>query len=828
MVKDYMRYIHTILTLICVLSLASCDVIIPRDALHRHDDNALEITSMQFSEDYRRIFVRMNVTKDIPNLNIADTAQVDIRIKDTYCHMMPVFQLSQPTLSSVAYIAPDDIHATGLTVLALIDLSQPAPVMKKQMEYVRKLYSLFSRDNLYLAFMLPDGKVSQTFLATDYIVSHYIAVDSPLLGPKQNNTDVFFLAEPDTLTGMARKQHALLYRSVSSMLYMTSGHSGTNFDSSRLTSLVIFSDGQVYDEADNLPLDPEHFTIQERLINQSNNLPSNVAVFYVNLATGKVASAMKDGNMMRMLCMRSNGKYMTGFDWIALSGAMMDRFNIQEDEYLMELSNNEGKIYFGNLRNLQVRIYKKGTDELLAECNSEYRLGTVNSPLIVGNRSYVMVYMSGLLITLLIIVAVFIILQFILPYVRYCIFRSRYVVKYAGQNMSVQGKLVADTCYFCKAPFQVGDTIVAKCQHTMHEECWNENDQHCPEHGKHCPEGAHFYDPLNIFNPRNGSYLTRWVIFGIFASAISWFIMVSSYHPYIFKVISHICESLKASKPDIMVLSPEAGEASGIMSIVPRMYLLPIFGLYLTPILTIVFSMLSCYHRRLRYRVLDIASRAAVVLVLSLLIFLMEFIAVLICDTFDGSFIFDWLPWSAVTYLILFASTVHTRIHDLHSRTMLCVSFAMGAVNAVMWGILGTFDTKDQIINFIFLFILYAVVLAVTIARKLPVSEKYFLHVKGEVKEMDIALYKWLRQTPDACVTIGRSVDCQLQISWDTSSDIAPIHAVIRQKAGLPYLSSAGGTVVVGTKPLSETKAIRLRHGMSFRIGTTVFTFVEM
>lgn len=807
--------------------LTSCDMIMSRNVLHQHTNNGLEITYSKFSGDYRDITIRLSATKDFGDINVADTSKVDVKIWDTYCHVIPMVKVAQPKLKQIQYIAPDEVKNTGLNLLVLVDLSQPSPVMKKQMEYVKKIYSLFSHDNLYLAFMLPDGKVTPLMVATDYIVNNYININSPLLGEKSRNFVDLSEDITDTLGAMPHKRHAWLYRSVSTMLYNISGHSGTVFDDSRLTSLIIFSDGQVYDEADNIPLDPQHFIIQERLINQSANLPQNVSVYYVNLADAKVNNSVKDSNMMRMLCMRSNGKYMQQFNWISLRDDILDGFNISTDDYLMKLSISEGKIFFGNMRNLQIRIYKKGTKELLAECNSEYMLGNVTKPVIVGNKSYIPIYFAGLLIALLVGVFIYVILQFILPYFRYRIFRKKYVVHYTGQNMSVQGRLVADTCYFCKAPFRVGDSIVAKCQHTMHEECWDENDQHCPEHGRHCPEGSHFYDQYNIFNPRNGSYLTKWIILSIAVAALSWLEMVSSYHKSVFEIISSICDFMKTSKPDIVVLENDIEDVTGIMSISPRMYLLPLFGLYFAPLLTIVFSSLATYHRKWQYRILDSLSRAVVVLVLSVLIFFTEFLTVLVCDVYDGSFFFDWLPWVAVTYLIFYASTVNTRIHDMNSRTALFVSFAMGIVNSFLWNILGTCETKKQITLFILFFIVYGIVLAVTIARKLPSNEKYFLHVSGEIKEMDIALYKWLRQTPSAFVTIGRSVDCQLQVSWDASSDIAPVHAVIRQRNGVPYLAPLNGDVLIGTNLLEYGEEVRLHHGMTFQIGTTVFTFVE-
>lgn len=817
-----MRHLYnTILLCLTMMLMASCDGM-PTDniLLHSHSDQSFVMTSMRFSEDYSKMTIRTDALKDY-GVNMADSSKVDIEINDTYCDLVPMIRIAQPKVESIKLIGPELARRSGLSVLVLVDMSQPTAILKKQMEYVKSIQR-FCRDNLYIAFMMPDGKVTPIAQATDYIINNYINFDSPLL--RGTGKHLKEISDSETIP---EKEHILLYRSVSKMLYNISGHARTVFDNVPKKALIVFSDGQVYDEATDMPLDPEHFTIQEHLINQSRNMPTNTSVYYVNLANSHVNASVKDANMMRMLCTQSGGMYLTSFNWPNLRNKILNRFNIPSDDYEIVLRNPEGKMYFGCRRSLSIQVYKNGTKDLIAECNKEYHVGSIHQPVIIGEKSYLPIYITGIFIAFIIIGLTYIILQVIVPYIQYRIFRNKYVVKYTGENMSVEGHLVANTCYFCKAPFEVGDTIVAKCQHTMHEECWNENDHHCPEHGKHCPEGSHYYDPLNILNPRNGSYVIKWLIPSIVVSCIAWLIMVHSDREFLLATIDKICELMKGTgnNDTLSGVTPELGYA--IMSISPRMYLLPLFGLYLASLFTLLFAWLAGYHRQWRYRILDMAVRALIVQVLSMLIFFTEFLIVLVNDIYDGSILFDWIPWAFVTYLILYVSTKDTRIHDLHNRTMCIVSLAMGITNAVLWNMLGTYETKNQITLFILLFILYGAVLAVTIARQLPASEMYFLHVKGEIKEMDIALYKWLRQTPEAFVTIGRSVDCQLQISWDSDSDIAPVHAIIRHHIGIPYISSVDGDVYIDNKPIAEGEKVRLHHGMTFCIGTTAFTFIE-
>ena len=95
------------------------------------------------------------------------------------------------------------------------------------------------------------------------------------------------------------------------------------------------------------------------------------------------------------------------------------------------------------------------------------------------------------------------------------------------------------------------------------------------------------------------------------------------------------------------------------------------------------------------------------------------------------------------------------------------------------------------------------------------------------MKGMDIALYKWFRNNTDGVVTLGKSVDCSLQLSWDIQSNIAPVQAEIRMEKGLPYLVALEPGVMQNGRPVPVDKRIRLYHGRSFTIGQTTFTYWE-
>ena len=92
---------------------------------------------------------------------------------------------------------------------------------------------------------------------------------------------------------------------------------------------------------------------------------------------------------------------------------------------------------------------------------------------------------------------------------------------------------------------------------------------------------------------------------------------------------------------------------------------------------------------------------------------------------------------------------------------------------------------------------------------------------------MDIALYKWFRSSPDRVVTIGKSVDCSIQLSWDLNGQVAPVHAEIRRYIGSLRLVALEEGITIGGKPLPVGKEEWLYHDRSFTIGNTTFKYIE-
>ena len=145
----------------------------------------------------------------------------------------------------------------------------------------------------------------------------------------------------------------------------------------------------------------------------------------------------------------------------------------------------------------------------------------------------------------------------------------------------------------------------------------------------------------------------------------------------------------------------------------------------------------------------------------------------------------------------------------------------------IVWNIFYQLSELDYRVILLFSFLFYYVSMAISVATAAPRLERYFLKVEGAVKTMDIALYKWFKNNNERVVTIGHSVDCSLQLSWDVQSNIAPIQAEIRMIRKIPYLIAREPGVILRGKPLKPNRKIRLYHGRQFSIGKTTFTYIE-
>lgn len=768
---------------------------------------SLVLTMPEFADQYKIMTLEGRLGSDVSSLPLYDSSQVRIQVKESLHHRINRAYPYSPKLVKVEHVASGQIKQLGIVMLALVDLTLSQPQIDLERQAVMEIKNLFSENNLYVAF-IRGTDVSETIPATDYVIQNYFT--------RCDSTTKY------------------LYRSMLlKMDEMSSGSSWTRGGS--YVAMIVMSDGATYQ--DNVPMDPQHFEMEHALTTSSLKRP----LYYVNFGSGEddydfedfdnlgelgFSSLMSesdnhdDTTILQALCRATRGLYQTRFEWRAVRENIERAFNVNFVDYRFTLENPDHKVYRGqNGCDLQIAFYNVNTDSLLVEGNCHYSLGSAYSPVIVNPLPVRTILMRGILHTLMLMLMVYVILQILVPYIQYRLFLRRHVTSYSDTKISDDGTLISESCYLCKAPFEVGEKVVTKCQHTMHLDCWEENRYQCPEYGRHCQNGRHYYNRYQLFDPENATFYLRWVLVGILAGLTAWIVYTGQLHP----MFSSLTERIILFANNLDYDSPEASTVIEEYGSLINHF--PPFGLCIGFFLALMLSCLSVPRCDWLSRLVEILIRALLGGLGGLLFFSLGGLLSVMVGITDYGFLIDWIPWALTGYWIALCVTWRTRI-VLH-HYLIIGAILVGVISTYLWAWLYVGTYADYRLALLVSFIVYTVALAVSIAKSAPRSERYFLTVGGIAKQMDVALYKWFKAAPNEHVTIGHSVDCHLQLSWDIQSIIAPVQAEIVLTHGVPRLFALEEGVFAGDKSLAVGKGYRLYHGRTFSIGKTTFTYIE-
>lgn len=775
---------HT-LRILCLLTalttLASCDSLVAKfvnsddidflSDLSPQKKESAQVSKVVFSPDYKTFTVTTRMTQDIGPYSLLDTSRVRIVVRESV-EGIEESRHSLPQLISARNTKAENIQKSGIKLLALIDASLPQATLNTIRDQVTELRAVFNSDNLYVSFM-QGNNVSDAVLATDYVLNNHFR--------------------------HCRADSVLLYRFILQKRDEMVAHQGPWADA-RKTILLTFSNERLYDEKTDSPYDRDHYKFEEILVHtDSATADPDFMACYASVRPLHETSDDHEAVVLHLFCKATHGIFMQPYNGTDFKNHFLNYFHISPDANEFTFENPDGKVYRGNHETLTVRFLDAHTDSVVTSFSTAINLGNIYNPIIVRGRSIAVIIIWGFFLGALIALAAWILFQFIIPFIRYRYFLRKYVVSYTGANMGIGSTLVQESCYLCKEPFHTGDEIVVKCEHTMHKSCWDENEYHCPEYSDRCKHGSHYYNRQNLSDPRNASFYLRWILLAIIAGWLAWLLFIIRRHT--------LTEFVANQVMDINDVSP-----------------LSSFGFLMGFFLTVAIAALSARLSSFRHHLIGILSRA---IAAAFGCFVMFFIFDLII-IYSGAYLIEvliaWVPWTLSGIIIAFCGTYGTRVR-LRKRLLL-PGIAFGILSMYAWWLF--FDTElDYRVLLLISFIIYAVGLAVSIACISPRSERYFLKTQGAIKEVDIALYKWFRNAPDRAVTLGKSVDCSLQLSWDVMGEVAPVHAEIRLHHKLPYLVALEEGVYSDGRPLKVGRKLWLLHGRSFTIGNTTFTYIE-
>jgi hypothetical protein len=763
------RYILTVLTTLC---LAGCDELFPSaedfgdldqimTEVAPRQRQTMRVDSVTFSPNYKTFDITTTIINDIGPYLLADTSRVRVEVSETI-NGIEHTKRSTPRLVNIRNTEAEAVTEYDIRVLVLVDLSLPQHTLNTIRDKVINLKSVFNGpQNLYVAFM--SGKtVTESMPTSPYVMDNYFK--------------------------HADENYVYLYRSILQKKYEMISDNEPWKDCKHAV-LITFSDGKLYADGSDEPLDPDHYLLQEELVKKNDQKTNHFLAFYADCSKAENRADDYSSNVLWVFCNNNGGSYMDQFQLTTLEAKVFEEFGVKSPSNIFRFVNPNFKVYRGSQYKLTVEFHDTKTDSVFSSFTTNIVKGSIFAPIIVNGNSLPVVLLQGIVLCLIIILLVWLVLQLLVPYIRYKMFYKKHVTTYTGNNMSWANHTVKESCYYCKAPFEVGDKIVVKCEHTMHKSCWDENGYHCPEYSDHCKHGSHYYNTRNLYDPHNASFYMNWVIMAILAALEAWF-----------------CFTL-------------------IASLNGRIALLPSFGLTVSFFMTLAISTLAIIKHNFSRIFIYTLTRSVIASIGSFILF---YVVEVIIESFglqEYQSYFSWIPWTLMGFLIAVCSTYGTRIPL--RKSLIGLSAIIGFLSMYVWSII-FFDSEiDFRVLLLFSFLVFAVGLSLCIARTAPRSDRYFLKVEGAVKTMDVALYKWFRNNPKRIVTIGKSVDCSLQLSWDMMGNVSPVHAEIHMdEGGLYLLALEKGVYVEGHELKLNTKEW-LYHGKMFNIGNTTFTYIE-
>ena len=795
-----MRIYKFLYLLISSLVLGGCERFERFSSKDDVEKDNLEIQKIEFSPDFKTFTVDMKV-KDNTAFNITDIQKIKVNVTELKADFKKYEEKVQPKFKELKNIKAQEFKDMNLNILVLVDLTLDKKSIETQKVAVQNLRTFLTADNLHVAF-IGDNTVSESMPASDYVLENYF---------KPNGTSKYLyrviLSKIDELNGVKSNYYSKVKQdSVWQSLTQSQ------------KALVIFSDGKVYED-ENIPMDDKHFEMQRTLTKVGNSLES-CPIYYVNFSSDSEEEPTYESEaIFTLLCKQTGGTYFPHFSGLELANEILGSFNHSYSDYQLTLENPDYKVYRGTKRWLKIDCLSQ--DSLIAVGHGSYLLGSVYNPVIVNGKTTKQVLLKGGFFTIIGLIALYILFQFIIPYVRYCIFRKKYVVKYTNKNMSVNGVLIDQSCYFCKAPFVEGEEIVVKCSHVLHKSCWDENEYKCTEYGKNCKEGSHYYNRKNLLDSRNTSFYFLWIVGGILAGVFAWTFFTMNIH----EVKNELLRSFLFY---INEVTPDSVEATALLNrYTNSFYYSPFYGLNICFFLTLFLSILSGHGRWLWKRSIIVLVKALVAGICGYLSFLLGSIISIVFDLYVNSIWVEWIPWALMGFVVAYIVSFGTDIKLKRALVGATISIIPGLGSMYMWyyALDSQVDMRDLLL---LSYIVYGIGLAISLAMNSPKSERYFLRVEGPIKEMDIAIYKWMNAlTYNRQITIGKSVNCNLQMSWDLNSQIAPVQAILSAEYGNIYLMAEENGVYMDNKPLKVNKKVRLYHGTRFVIGQTIFTYVE-
>lgn len=740
------------------------------------------------------VFVDFKVVDNGKKLNLGSIDKESVSISETGYNGSN----SGTTLVDVQDIRDydPDYSAGNYSLIVLADRSATADQMQSQRKAITEIYQGFPKAHFYLTAMYgsrtPTAEIKDYYQLTQWLDSNF---DKP------------------------SSQEKFIYKALASVMEEASKTDNHDFypevqynDALKndTKKVVLVMTNGVYKNADGSYIGGEDFFRIKMTLISEQELRGNIQVNYIYFGDGFVKDDFKSEIQY---VFKSGDAFYPEYNFETLKEDLIMRPDPKAMDYRMVITNLSQKLYDGQKLTLFAYLQQEDLD---AFGSRSFTKGSLLNPVRVHDSLQRQLVVMGqcLFIALNLIGLLFIIFRITFPRCRYKVFKKKYVKRFDRANLlpSKASDYVGQKCYYCKEAFQPGDEIVTRCEHTMHYDCWKENGYQCPEFGKECDNGNYFYNEDRRWDRRNAPYFLKWLITGCFTGLISWIVFRLTIHNDLFyDLISDT----------VLLFQKVALDASG-NAFIEKIHDMLFFGLIIGFIVTLVASWLVERRKKTAKRIGYIVLRALCGMLAGFAAFLIGSWIALAAGKDYNNFLVDIIPWLLTGVGVGFVVSYRTKVSM--KRSMLCgFLFAMlGFSILYMFSFDGSnfeFHYIGLLANFLCLMgiMLYAGGFYACIALHEHVSKHYFLHIDGNLKSRDVAIYKWMNRTGGyRVVTIGRDERCYIDMDWDDTEGLDGVQAEVYIENDMPCLRN-----------MHTDQVSKLSHGTSFRIGKTIFTYIE-
>ena len=579
--------------------------------------------------------------------------------------------------------------------------------------------------------------------------------------------------------------------------------------------LLVFTDGKI-NASD--PAEVKRIVeFQEQIKKIEDNQENNVQIHAFRYGASEPLIDMT----LEHIC-GTKGSFYSIRDAASVINSLYQFINDLSADYELKLANSKGKVYYGQDLTLRVEIKKGVLDKAVGLKN--YRIGSKERPIVTGRETSDDTYLA-IVLGIIVLFLTFFIIQVGIPYItsRFVRFEKKYVKTYEP----IQDVLY-EPCAFCGEPLEKGDKVVVKCIHKTHWQCWVDNGYKCVEYGQNCKEGVQFhFDKNKTFDLKQSPYYMKWVMAGMSGGFLVWIIytLCNKFIPNLFS--GFITGLLNIFYPNSLKEEVATG-VSQISYAVASTFQQKISGFLLVGILlgfilTFLFGYINEFREKKGMVWLSIIGRALLGATAGFLSFLIGSIICILLGKNGDTVWVDLIPWILFGGSIAICLTINTTIEW---KDAIIGGIISGVVSSLVLYTASLFPA----FGVMFSFMLCSAGLGISIIVKHHASQKYFLTYKGDRKEGEIAIHKWMDESGGGNdVTIGKSGQSVICMNWDDSERIHDMQAklYIDKKRKVPYLKVMENGMTCDGRDTKKDDLHPLKNGLRFTIGNTEFTYIE-